>query len=167
MKNSSRLLAEIDRNFSRSRGGWPRLADSSRTRRLKLSQDSSRLMKRSGLAASAGSIPRGSSSVRRVRLDSNARTVAWPRSAMARALLETMIARLRYNSMTTTLKEITRRADRPSSAPPLQRPRGRPGASAGVPEEFRGQRSRRRAALAQGLVIERDHRGAGGGEGAL
>ena len=53
MKNSSRLFAEIDRNRSRSSSGWSRLADSSSTRRLKLSQDSSRLMKRSGLAASS------------------------------------------------------------------------------------------------------------------
>ena len=49
MKNSSRLLAEIDRNRTRSSAGWPGLTDSSSTRRLKCSQESSRLMKRSGL----------------------------------------------------------------------------------------------------------------------
>ena len=54
MKNSSRLLAEIDRNRTRSSAGWPGLTDSSSTRRLKCSQDSSRLMKRSGLVAIAG-----------------------------------------------------------------------------------------------------------------
>ena len=50
MKNSSRLFAEIDRNLNRSMSGCSRLADS-RTRRLKPSHDSSRLMKRSGLDA--------------------------------------------------------------------------------------------------------------------
>ena len=54
MKNSSRLLAEIDRNRTRSSTGWPGLTDSSSTRRLKCSQDSSRLMNRSGLVASGG-----------------------------------------------------------------------------------------------------------------
>ena len=53
MKNSSRLLAEIDRNRTRSSAGWPGLTDSSNTRRLKCSQESSRLMKRSGLRAIA------------------------------------------------------------------------------------------------------------------
>ena len=48
MKNSSRLLAEIDRNRTRSSSGWASLAASSSTRRLKCSHDSSRLMKRSG-----------------------------------------------------------------------------------------------------------------------
>ena len=47
MKNSSRLLAEIDRNRSRSSSGWFGLAASSSTRRLNSSHDSSRLMKRS------------------------------------------------------------------------------------------------------------------------
>ncbi len=54
MKNSSRLLAEIDRKRTRSSTGWPVLTDSSSTRRLKCSQESSRLMKRSGLVAIAG-----------------------------------------------------------------------------------------------------------------
>jgi hypothetical protein len=61
MKNSSRLLAEIDRNRTRSSAGWRGLTDSSRTRRLKCSQESSRLMKRSGLdAISAGGEETGS-----------------------------------------------------------------------------------------------------------
>ena len=51
MKNSSRLLADIDRNLTRSSTGCPELTDSSSTRRLKCSQESSRLMKRSGLVA--------------------------------------------------------------------------------------------------------------------
>ncbi len=54
MKNSSRLFAEIDRKRTRSSAGWPGLTDSSSTRRLKCSQDSSRLMKRSGLCAIDG-----------------------------------------------------------------------------------------------------------------
>ena len=48
MKNSSRLLAEIARNRSLSSSGCASLDASSRTRRLKLSQDSSRLTKRFG-----------------------------------------------------------------------------------------------------------------------
>ena len=55
MKNSSRLLAEIDRNRTRSSSGWESLAASSSTRRLKCSQDSSRLMNRSGLVARSNS----------------------------------------------------------------------------------------------------------------
>src|SRR5690606_13932993 len=53
MKNSSRLLAEIDRKRSRSSRGWPGLAASSSTRPLKASQEVSRLKKRSGEAISA------------------------------------------------------------------------------------------------------------------
>src|SRR6516162_5928164 len=53
MKNSSRLLAEIERNRTRSSKGWASLADSSRTRRLNCSHDNSRLMNRSGLAMSS------------------------------------------------------------------------------------------------------------------
>ncbi len=56
MKNSSRLLAEIDRNRTRSSAGWPGLTDSSSTRRLKCSHESSRLMKRSGLLLIAGAV---------------------------------------------------------------------------------------------------------------
>src|ERR1700733_11455389 len=48
MKNSSRLVAEIERNRSRSRSGWLALVDSSNTLRLNSSQDNSRLMNRSG-----------------------------------------------------------------------------------------------------------------------
>ncbi len=48
MKNSSRLLAEIERKRSCSSSGWLRFDASSNTRRLKCSQDSSRLKKRSG-----------------------------------------------------------------------------------------------------------------------
>ncbi len=54
MKNSSRLLAEIDRKRSRSSSGWFGFADSSRTRRLNSSHDNSRLMKRSGESVKAG-----------------------------------------------------------------------------------------------------------------
>ncbi len=49
MKNSSRLFAEIDRKRSRSSSGWLGFSASSSTRRLKPSQDSSRLTKRSEL----------------------------------------------------------------------------------------------------------------------
>jgi hypothetical protein len=49
IKNSSRLLAEIDRNRTRSSSGWLSLPDSSNTRRLNCNQDNSRLMRRSGL----------------------------------------------------------------------------------------------------------------------
>ena len=52
MKNSSRLLAEIDRKRSRSSSGWRGFSASSSTRSLKASQDSSRLKKRSGELAS-------------------------------------------------------------------------------------------------------------------
>ena len=48
MKNSSRLLAEIDRKRSRSSSGCAGLPLSSSTRRLNSSHDISRLMKRSG-----------------------------------------------------------------------------------------------------------------------
>src|ERR1700736_2469385 len=54
MKNSSRLLAEIDRNRTRSNAGWPELTDSSSTRRLKCSHDNSRLMNLSGPDEVAG-----------------------------------------------------------------------------------------------------------------
>src|SRR5579885_20366 len=49
MKNSSGLLAEIDRKRNGSSSGWLRLPASSSTRRLNSSQESSRLMKRVGL----------------------------------------------------------------------------------------------------------------------
>src|SRR5208283_4178210 len=48
MKNSSRLLAEIAKNLTRSRSGWASFDASSRTRRLKASHDNSRLTKRAG-----------------------------------------------------------------------------------------------------------------------
>src|SRR5580658_9381708 len=48
MKNSSRLVAEIERNRSRSSSGCLALADSSNTLRLNSSHDNSRLMNRSG-----------------------------------------------------------------------------------------------------------------------
>ena len=48
MKNSSRLFAEIERKRSRSSSGWIGLLDSSSTRRLNSSHESSRLMNRSG-----------------------------------------------------------------------------------------------------------------------
>src|ERR1700681_4245295 len=76
MKNSSRLAAEIERNLIRSSSGWPRLADSSNTRRLKFSQDSSRLMKRSGLDAKSDT--RAGSSGRRDEPDSKATTLVAP-----------------------------------------------------------------------------------------
>ena len=55
MKNSSRLLAEMDRKRTRSSSGWLSLAASSSTRRLKCSQDNSRLMKRCGCDRKDGS----------------------------------------------------------------------------------------------------------------
>src|SRR5580692_10110989 len=54
MKNSSRLVAEIDRNRSRSSSGWLALVDSSNTLRLNSSHDNSRLMNRSGEDNRAG-----------------------------------------------------------------------------------------------------------------
>ncbi len=48
MKNSSRLLAEIETKRTRSSSGCAALEASSRTRRLNSSQDNSRLMKRLG-----------------------------------------------------------------------------------------------------------------------
>src|SRR3546814_4240392 len=48
MKNSSRLLPEIDRKRRRSSSGCAGLRASSITRRLKASHESSRLKKRSG-----------------------------------------------------------------------------------------------------------------------
>ena len=53
MKNSSRLLAEIDRKRSRSSSGWLGLAASSSTRSLKASQEVSRLKNRLGEAISS------------------------------------------------------------------------------------------------------------------
>ncbi len=55
MKNSSRLLAEMERKRSCSSSGCSRLEASSSTRRLNSSQDSSRLMKRSGASISSSS----------------------------------------------------------------------------------------------------------------
>ena len=55
-QNSSRLLALMDTKRSRSSSGWRSFSASSSTRWLKSSQDSSRLMKRSG---SAGPIAGG------------------------------------------------------------------------------------------------------------
>src|SRR5580700_4563652 len=116
MKNSSRLAAEIERNLSRSNSGWPRLADSSNTRRLKFSQDSSRLMKRSGLDARSDT--RADSSGRREEPDSKATTVAWPRSAMAVwCSSRAMFAMLRYNPMTLVTPQIRRWGGAPSRLP--------------------------------------------------
>ena len=86
MKNSSRLLAEIDRKRSRSRSGWFGLAASSSTRSLNASQEISRLKKREGeaisasLSASCGAREAGTS---------------WPRemSSMAASLMESVVAR--------------------------------------------------------------------------
>jgi hypothetical protein len=50
-------LAEMDKNRTRSSAGWPELTDSSSTRRLKCSHESSRLMNRSGLWAIVGPAP--------------------------------------------------------------------------------------------------------------
>src|SRR6516164_10170622 len=81
MKNSSRLLAEIDRNRTRSSSGWLGLSASSSTRRLKWSHDNSRLTNRSGPAGVktvAASVPaRFDSST-----DSNDKTAAWAGSAI-------------------------------------------------------------------------------------
>src|SRR5688572_15914638 len=53
MKNSSRLLAEIDTKRSRSSNGWCLLPASSSTRMLNCSQLTSRLTKRAGLCRNA------------------------------------------------------------------------------------------------------------------
>ena len=53
MKNSSRLLAEIETNRMRSSSGWLGLPASSSTRMLNCSQLTSRLTKRAGLCRSA------------------------------------------------------------------------------------------------------------------
>ena len=58
MKNSSRLLAEIERKRTFSNSGCWGFSASSSTRRLKCSQDSSRLINRSGLRARSGPIRR-------------------------------------------------------------------------------------------------------------
>ena len=79
MKNSSRLLAEIDRKRSRSSSGWLSLAASSSTRRLKCSHDNSRLMKRSGLLPS---VVRSAASGCTPEADSIGRTMASLRLAM-------------------------------------------------------------------------------------
>src|ERR1700722_13807143 len=50
-KNSSRLLAEMDRNFKRSRSGLPSSDASSSTRRLNASQEVSRFKKYWGLSS--------------------------------------------------------------------------------------------------------------------
>ena len=122
MKNSSRLFAEIDRNFNRSSSGWPRLADSSRTRRLKLSHDSSRLMKRSGLEAradaawrSAGSASRDGASSASAGLDSSATAVAWPRSTITTPWSSSLTLAVLGNDSMTFTTEIRRRGLAPSS----------------------------------------------------
>src|SRR4029079_3054938 len=83
MKNSSRLLAEMDRNLTRSSSGWASLLASSKTRRLNWSQDSSRLMNRSGLAESSsarsGADPAGGHGS---GLISSFLAITWLRSAM-------------------------------------------------------------------------------------
>ncbi len=89
MKNSSRLLAEIDRKRSRSSSGWLGFSASSRTRRLNWSHDSSRLMKRSALramksaaGAAWGGVPRESALATPAGLDSRGNTTASARSVM-------------------------------------------------------------------------------------
>ena len=83
MKNSSRLLAEIERNRTFSNSGCWGFSASSSTRRLKCSQDSSRLMNRSGLAARSDTRFGGSRRrFRELAADSSFKTVACARSAM-------------------------------------------------------------------------------------
>src|SRR5579872_6850294 len=53
MKNSSRLLAEIERNRMRSSSGWASFPASSSTRMLNCSQLTSRLTNRAGLSRNA------------------------------------------------------------------------------------------------------------------
>src|SRR5271165_4108202 len=56
-KNSSRLLAEMERNFTRSRRGLPSSSASSSTRRLNAIQEVSRLRKYSGLSSETRAMP--------------------------------------------------------------------------------------------------------------
>src|SRR5215472_331763 len=64
-KNSSRLLAEIDRNFNRSSNGLLGSFASSRTRRLKANHDNSRLRKYAGLSREGRTIAQLSSPLER------------------------------------------------------------------------------------------------------
>src|SRR5262245_34451903 len=93
MKNSSRLLAQIDRKRTRSRSGWFWFSASSSTRRLNCSHDSSRLMNRSGLlaisllagggaAAGAGVAARASARASPADAISIGITIGSPRSTM-------------------------------------------------------------------------------------
>jgi len=134
MKNSSRLLAEIDRNLSRSSRGFFGLADSSSTRRLKFSHDSSRLMKRSGLEARSNTAGRaadsgdrtGSSSCRTVP-DSRAMAVAWPRSAMtdpcsSSAIVATLCNNPMNSSPDKAVRTLLRQAGLPGKVNEIEAP---------------------------------------------
>ena len=184
MKNSSRLLAEIARNLSRSSSGLRRLADSSSTRRLKFNQDNSRLMKRSGLAKSVrAGLTR--------RLVGQALLGAPQRSGFSRnssclaavghgflMLLEGDVGHLCNNPMKITYPHNAVPSPWSSSrlAKSLRRLRRQDDeigamkvsvASRLVAKHFRGQCAARCAALPQRLLVERDDRGSRRGKASV
>src|SRR5204863_10101889 len=143
MKNSSRLLAEIDRNRTRSSAGWPVLTESSSTRRLKCSQESSRLMKRSGLWAIVG--PRSTSASFSFITTACADSMKFNLSQGGRQRNSGRGgARMCYRddvSMTLTF---------PPRAPPIRRCLPQSGAA----QKFRSQRPGHRPAQTQGFAVQ-------------
>src|SRR3954454_11280766 len=98
MKNSSRLLAEIDRKRTRSSNGWLGLLASSRTRRLNASQLSSRLKYRgsaSGASAAAGAAATS------VRL-----SISFPEKGGIRSILPTACLRTETEGCYSVVTEI-------------------------------------------------------------
>src|ERR1700727_2341562 len=136
MKNSSRLLAEIDRNRTRSRAGWPGLTDSSSTRRLKCSQESSRLMKRSGLLLIAGGLP--------APVSFSGFTMAWVdsmklqsiSSQAARDSTDRGISRRRFNDIDVRLESPVKVGEARSGAAANHLCPDAPGAGPPLPQGF-------------------------------
>ena len=110
MKNSSRFAAEIERKRSRSSSGCFSFSASSSTRRLKLSQESSRLMKRSGLPRSSKASGETAgvlaSAIGRSAGDLNSRFI-YASAPFQR--LNAIIGRIHENYMTVNCAIITRR----------------------------------------------------------
>src|SRR5207247_676934 len=98
MKNSSRLLAEIDRNRTRSSRGWASFAASSSTRRLNWSHDNSRLMNRSGLAISSKTGAASALAAIGSTPASSFITMTLPRSAMDQAADEECVVGRRHGN---------------------------------------------------------------------
>src|SRR5215207_839417 len=144
MKNSSRLLAEMDRKRSCSRRGWLLLEASSRTRRLNCSQDSSLLMKRSGLRDKARTSWRVESAT-----SSSSRSRA---TTFAARVFSAILRLLTHGDYPKTLvrRSCIRRVGVPT-----------------VNENIGHHRAGDAAPARERLLVERRHGGTGCGEGAV